>query len=555
MELIPGALTGLLLTASFPKTGAAPLAWVALVPLLLSIRGVAPGKSFRLGFGAGLVHFLSLLYWLVFTMNVYGNIPTPLAIAIFFLLSAYLGCYLGVFSMLVSRFCQSVWGSFFLIPVFWVFIEYARFFIFPGFPWELLGYSQYRVLPVIQIADTLGVYGVSFWIALANASVFSGVVFFVNNGFSPKNGRAKEGRHKKGPENKKVEKNGGKSPHDAFSSRMQVAAAAAVFLLLSGGLISYGKWRMASVERQMASGVWKNIAVVQGNIEQNTKWNPAFQDRIIEKYIDLSASVKKSSPDLFIWPETATPFYFFQEPSPTVKTIKGLRRVGGDFVIGTPRVGTRENGRVYFNSAFVVNGSGTVFGRYDKARLVPYGEYIPFKKFMPFIGKIVAQVGDFVPGEKGNTILWGDFRLGIQICYEIIFPDLSRAMAQNNAVLLVNITNDAWFGYQSAAYQHFSMATFRAVENRRSVVRAANTGISGFIDPTGRILEQTPLFTEAALAKKMPLLDKKTFYTRNGDVFAWICVGIALFFVLLKIVRQAINRWIIRGKRETIKKQ
>ena len=541
MEMAPGVLTGLLLTASFPKIGAAPLAWVALVPLLLSIRGASPGKSFRLGFGAGLAHFLSLLYWLVYTMNVYGNIPTPLAISIFFLLAAYLSFYIGVFSMLVSRLCQTVWSAFFLIPTFWVAIEYARFFIFPGFPWEFLGYSQYKVLSVIQIADTLGVYGVSFWIVLGNALLFSGVLFFRKNRVAPK------------PVARK--KSSGASLRETSPALRHMAGAAVVFFLLSAALLAYGKWRVISVDKEMASGVWKTIAVIQGNIDQKTKWDPKFRDGIIDKYIDLSVSVKKSSPDLLIWPETAVPFYFLQERSPTIKVLNALKETGGDYIIGTPRIQRREKGAAYFNSAFLVSGSGTVLGRYDKSRLVPYGEYIPFKKFMPFIGKIVAQAGDFVPGEKGKTMAWGDFQLGIQICYEIIFPDLSRAMVQNNAALLANITNDAWFGYRAAAYQHFSMATLRAVENRRSVVRAANTGISGFIDPVGRTLEKTALFTEAALARKMPLLDKKTFYTRNGDVFALICVGVALFFVLLKMLRQAINGLTIKRQKKNYKRK
>jgi len=190
-----------------------------------------------------------------------------------------------------------------------------------------------------------------------------------------------------------------------------------------------------------------------------------------------------------------------------------------------------------------------VFGRYDKARLVPYGEYIPLKKIMPFLGKIVAQVGDFVPGTKGKTIFWNDCRIGVQICYEIIFPDLSRAMAKNNAAFLINITNDAWFGNTSASYQHFSMSVLRAVENRRSVVRAANTGISGFIDPSGRIKEKTGLFEEATLTKKMPVYEEKTFYTRNGDIFALACVGAAFVFCLAEILRKGYKRRKVDNKK------
>ncbi len=179
--------------------------------------------------------------------------------------------------------------------------------------------------------------------------------------------------------------------------------------------------------------------------------------------------------------------------------------------------------------------------KYDKSHLVPYGEYVPFKKWLPFLGKVVAQVGDFQPGTPGKTLLWKQNALGVQICYEIIFPGLSRAMVKNDAVLLINITNDAWFGTTSGPYQHFSMTIFRAVENRRALARAANTGISGFIDPVGRILAATPLLEEAAVTWTLPLIYKKTFYTRFGDLFALACLAGTIFVILLKFGKNAFN--------------
>jgi len=159
---------------------------------------------------------------------------------------------------------------------------------------------------------------------------------------------------------------------------------------------------------------------------------------------------------------------------------------------------------------------------------VPFGEYIPFHNWLPFLNKIVEGVGDFKPGEKGKTLQWDNNRLGVQICYEIIFPGLSRAQVINDAVLLVNITNDAWYGRTSAPYQHFSMIVFRAVENRRSLVRSANTGISGFIDPAGRVIAATPLFTDAVLTRTVPIMNQKSFYTRHGDLFAMVCLVLSL---------------------------
>jgi apolipoprotein N-acyltransferase len=195
-----------------------------------------------------------------------------------------------------------------------------------------------------------------------------------------------------------------------------------------------------------------------------------------------------------------------------------------------------KNGAAYYNSAYLLDPDGNILGRYDKVHLVPYGEYIPLKRFFPFLGKITEAVGNFVPGQKGQVLSWEGKNVGILICFEIIFPELSRAMALNGAQILVNMTNDAWFGRSSAPYQHLSMAVFRAVETRRALARSANTGISAFIDPSGRIMDQTPLYEEAARTQALPLMTENTFYTRYGDIFAVSCVAVsvvAVLFVLL----------------------
>jgi apolipoprotein N-acyltransferase len=210
---------------------------------------------------------------------------------------------------------------------------------------------------------------------------------------------------------------------------------------------------------------------------------------------------------------------------------KGVHDTGADFIIGSPSFGLGKNAVEYYNSAYLVGPEGNVYGKYDKAHLVPFGEYVPFKKWLPFLGKMVEGVGDFRPGKKGQTIKWGDYRLGLQICYEIIFPDLARAMTKNNASLLVNITNDAWYGESSAPYQHFSMTILRAVENRRSIIRSANTGISGFIDPSGRVIASTKLFSDAVITRTVPILEETTFYSRFGDLFAMACLGLTLVAV------------------------
>jgi apolipoprotein N-acyltransferase len=201
-------------------------------------------------------------------------------------------------------------------------------------------------------------------------------------------------------------------------------------------------------------------------------------------------------------------------------------------LIGSPSVTVKKGDVQYYNSAYLINKHGNIVDKYDKVHLVPFGEYVPFKKYISFIGKMVEQVGDFQSGQKGSTIQWKNGKLGLQICYEIIFPDLSRAMVNNGANLLVNITNDAWFGTTSASYQHFAMAVFRAVENKRILARSANTGISGFVDPTGRILATTPLYEEKVLTRSVPILKETTVYTRYGDIFALTCLALTIIYVI-----------------------
>ncbi|MCK5509598.1 MAG: apolipoprotein N-acyltransferase, partial [Desulfobacterales bacterium] len=243
----------------------------------------------------------------------------------------------------------------------------------------------------------------------------------------------------------------------------------------------------------------------------------------------------EEKPDLVVWPETATPFYFLYDRPLSKKVQKGIHDTNTNFLIGSPSFVRREHTIEYYNSAYLMSPNGRVCGKYDKAHLVPFGEYVPFKKWLPFIGKMVEAVGDFSVGQKGKTIKWNNYNPGLLICYEIIFPELSRAMAKNDAALLVNITNDAWYGRTSAPYQHFSMAVFRAIENRRSLVRAANTGISGFIDPVGRIMASTPLFQEKVITRFVPIIHKTSTYTRFGDLFAIACI-VAMFIFSIKLI-------------------
>jgi apolipoprotein N-acyltransferase len=503
-QLILAGFSGVLLTASFPSIGLPWLAWVALVPLMLSLREQSLKSGFRLGLLAGGVHYLTLLYWLVHTLMTFGHLPFYLSVPILFLLVSYMALYPAIFAAVFSWTGTQPVGFLSIMPAVWVALEYLRSFFLSGFPWEFLGYSQYRQLMLIQASDMTGVYGISFAILSVNVAGFLLWLYLAER----------------------------QSLH-AMQYRRSAAGGIAISCLLVLYMLGYGQWRISSIDAKISRSPSPKIAIVQGNIDQAIKWDPAFQISTTEKYIALSKSAIPSNPDLIVWPETAAPFYFLYNAGPTELVMKGVRETGIPFLIGSPSFIRRDDHHAdFFNSAFLIDPSGKVAGKYDKVHLVPFGEYVPFQEWFPFIGKIVEEVGDFKSGRKGQTLIWGEYPLGIQICYEMIFPDLSREMARNQAAFLINMTNDAWYGKTSAPYQHFSMAVFRAVENRRSLIRSANTGISGFIDPTGRIIASTPLFEEAVITRSLPVLKTESFYTRYGDVFALTCMAISilLFF-------------------------
>ncbi len=512
-NMLLAALSGALLTAAFPKIELDWLIWFALVPLLYALKDLPVKTAFRVGFLAGLVHFLTLLYWLVPVMRTYGYLPAYLSMTILCLFAAVLGLFIALFAAALISCAKTPARCVVMVPVCWVALEYLRSFIFSGFPWELIGYSQYNRLQLIQISDIFGIYGLSALIAFTNATLFISLLRITQRRWQDGN----------------------------VSNRLAVGSI--IVLVTAIGLtLFYGHWRLNDVNEQIAASARTRVAVIQGNIDQAIKWDPAFQIETVKTYNRLSASIIDQHPDLIVWPESATPFYFLYDIKPSELVFEGIHQTAKDYLIGSPSFEGANDKVRYFNSAYLVNPRTKTMGKYDKSHLVPYGEYVPFKKWLPFLGKIVAQVGDFEPGEAGRTLPWKDQRIGVQICYEIIFPGLARAMARNNASLLVNITNDAWFGTTSGPYQHFSMTVFRAVENRRSLARAANTGISGFIDPTGRILAATALLEEAAVTHSIPLLKQTTVYTIIGDLFARVCMAVVILAVLLNLVQRRINR-------------
>ncbi|MGD9216323.1 MAG: apolipoprotein N-acyltransferase, partial [Desulfobacteraceae bacterium] len=419
------------------------------------------------------------------------------------LLAGYLSVFPAAFCAALTWLRPKPIPMTILAPVLWVILEMARAWLFTGFPWALLGYSQYDHLLLIQVADLFGVYGLSGLILFSNAVLSLLVLAWLEVAWM-----------------------------DVTPSRKTAATTAVGLIGALMAVSGYGAWRIHSIDSKVATSEDVKVAVVQGNIDQARKWDPAFQVLTTVKYRNLSLEPAAKEADLIIWPETATPFYLFDDKILSDMVIEGIKASNSRYIIGSPSYADGKEAMIFHNSAYLVSAQGQSKGKYDKVHLVPFGEYVPLKRWLPFIDKLVAQVGDFKPGRKGDTLSWEGHHVGMLICYESIFPGLARAMVQNGAHLLVNITNDAWFGRTSAAFQHFSMAVFRAVENRRYLARAANTGISGFIDPCGRIVSPTALFQEAVVSQKVSLLKEPSFYSRWGE---WP-LGVAVLAMLLLFV-------------------
>ena len=281
----------------------------------------------------------------------------------------------------------------------------------------------------------------------------------------------------------------------------------------------------------MAASPKIKVAVVQGNMKQGEKWKKEMVQTTLNRYGELTRKVQGAR--LIIWPETAAPFLYVRTPDLAAEVQKIARDSGGYLLFGSPAYELTPQGEYYYNRAYLLNPQAETIGSYDKAHLVPYGEYVPLRRFFPFIGKMVPMVGDFAEGPVGATVSLPEGAIGPLVCYESIFPNLARAQVANGARLLVNITNDAWFGKTSAAYQHLSMAVLRAVENHVCLARAANTGISAFIDGAGRLLWTSEINVPEAHALELAWLPGGSLYTRIGDVFAWACVIIAGLALIL----------------------
>lgn len=499
--IILATISGILLFLSFPRYGSGVVAWIALIPLFWAIKDVnSIWQGMLLGFITGLVCHIGLIYWITYVVVNYGYLPVYLGIIIMLLLACYLSFYTALFAAGILFLRQKI-ALFFAAPVLWVCLEYCKSYLLTGFPWENLGYSQYLNHYLVQFADITGVFGLSFLIVLANAALFELII---------------------------------------KKSAREFIFAAAVVLIIAGVLI-YGANRSKQVNEVLQKAAGIEVSLIQGNINQSIKWNDGYRKETIDIYERLSLQNAPEKEGLFVWPETALPFNY-QDVDQFHEQVRDISlKTKNWFIFGSTSYENSKDNTNFYNSAYLLSPEGEIKGRYDKVHLVPYGEYVPLRNVFPFIKKLTAGMGDFSSGTGYYPLNIDKKKIGVLICYEGILPFAAATYKKEGAELLVNITNDAWFGATSAPFQHFSMAVFRAVETRLYLIRAANTGISAIINPQGEIVAQTDIFEKAAIKRNVKYSNIKTIYAEYGDFLVIICFGLIIFFCVLVLLKGRTN--------------
>jgi apolipoprotein N-acyltransferase len=470
------------------------------VPLLISLApgwrslagaGRGPLRATALGFLAGLLHFTGTIYWTSAVMRQFGDLAAPLAVLLMLLLAGYMALYPAIAALVVYRLTSRFGApALLLAPAVWVTTELGRSYLFTGFPWVLLGYSQATVLPVAQLASVFGVYGLSALVVLVNA----GLAFLVVT---------------RGP----------------GSWRPAVAA-----LTIVAAVAFWGSARLRG-NQLVQAGSSLSVALVQGNVPQEQKWDPAHAPAILQRYVEMTRSAARGGARFIVWPESSLPFYFQEDPVGGDIVRRLAHETGAYILVGSDQI-ERGDPPKYFNAAFLVTPGGNVGGIYRKMHLVPFGEYVPLKNVLFFAAPLVEAVSDFSPGGELAMLPVAGHPVSTAICYEVVYPGLARDAVARGSQLLTTITNDAWYGRTSAPWQHWEQASLRAVEQGRYLVRAANTGISGIVDPYGRVVERSNLFEQAILQGEVRLLEGRTVYGRIGDLLAYLLAVLTLASVL-----------------------
>ena len=457
-------------------------------------------RALSLGLVAGGVYFVGTIYWVGGVVAEFGGLVTPLALTTMLLLAIYLAFFPAVSAVIISKAITHLGTrALLLAPGPWVATEFLRGELFGGFPWVPLGNSQIEVLSVLQLASVFGVYGISALLVFISALIALAIL-----------GNSKER-----------------------------IISITIAIVLVGSIVTWGGLRISG-ESLVREGKSLRVGLVQGNISQEDKWNPQEGNRILTTHTRLTREAVAAGADLVIWPESSVPF-MFEEDVERRKIINGLvQETDTPILLGSNQLERGPPARLY-NAAFFLTPDKKRATVYRKIHLVPFGEYIPFRDWLFFVSPLVDGVAEFAPGISTTMLPLGNHLISTAICYEVVYPGLSQEAVRNGSELLTNITNDAWYGHTSAPFQHFDLATMRAVEQGRYLVRAANTGISGIVDPYGRILQESEIFTETVLVGEVRLLTKRTLYSIFGDVVAYL--SIVLTIIMLLVVSKIRMLW------------
>ena len=548
-SFLAAALSGIMLVACFPKIHLPGLVWVASLPLLWALAGEKRLKhAFLLGYVCGAFFFAGSCYWFTTVMEFYGHLAHALAVVVLVLFVIVDSTFFGGFGLLMGWAARRSSGwALAVSPFLWMAMELARTYLVTGFSWNLLGYAV-QASGVRQIASVTGVYGLSF-LAVATSALLAWVLL------SPRRGRAG--------------------------------------LALAGGLalLLLAQWRLAppppTEGKELAILIQPNVPLDDAELESWVPWrNPAqleqlvqFSEAAVERFSpknvgpgfspasghrdlnsgganDARAGLKPGStsiratppprrpdvsidnrqsaienPPLLVWAENPAPFFFTRDPI-FRNALENMARQTHAFVIANTIVPLDAQGDTITNTAITLDPEGHEVSRYDKIHLVPFGEYVPWWALPGLVHKITSEVGNFVPGSSYPVAKSPGGNIGVFICYEAIVPQLARKLVANGADVLVNISNDAWYGDSAAAYQHLEMARFRAIENHRYLLRATNNGLTTLIDPYGRVREEAPRYQRLAMPAHFDFETQQTFYTAHGDVFAWMCAAVAGLLLL-----------------------
>ncbi|MFZ2490800.1 MAG: apolipoprotein N-acyltransferase [Thermoanaerobaculia bacterium] len=496
-RILLSILSGVLFALAFPPYGYAFLAFVALIPLLFAVvRTPGRREAFLLGWLSQTVAWLLMVPFVIRAMTHYGGLPRPLGVLLYVVMALILGFYGGVFALVVRVIQPGIrFVTWLTVPLAWAALEYARTYLLGGFAWNLLATSIADYTPLVQLARAAGPYFLGA-LMIFPATV---VVWWVTQ----------------------------KPP-----------AIAKVIVTGILGIIALVWWGTGLVGSKLIARpnatAPVTVALLQPNISQEMRWDAENTAAIFRKMIDMSFEAARRGANVIVWPESTVPLSYTETELYRTAIEDLSRRQNVDIILGSVATDPSRPGAIW-NSAFLASG-GTTVGHYDKIRLVPFGEYVPMRRVLFFAKKFVRAVGTFEVGTNDRPLA-GRFSYGPAICYEIVFPQITRTQVRNGADVLVTITNDAWYDGTAAPAQHLLQARLRAVEDDRYLLRAATTGISAVIDPIGRVVESLPMGREGMILARVQPRSSKTGYVRFGDWFAWLAIGVVLVGMAARLRR------------------